>query len=107
MSGFARDHWIPLIEKSKATAVFNHHDHDMQRVQSEGRGGRKVMVLGNGSIGVEPRKAVCEESKPLRQGYAQENYVNIVRLGLQEAKVTTLGRGGRELDRVEFSKATD
>ena len=107
MSGFARDHWIPLIEKSKATAVFNHHDHDMQRVQSEGRGGRKVMVLGHGSIGVEPRKAVCEESKPLRQGYAQENYVNIVRLGPQEAKVTTLGRGGRELDRVEFSKATD
>jgi hypothetical protein len=107
MSGFARDHWIPLIEKSQATAVFNHHDHDMQRVQSEGKGGRKVMVLGNGSIGVEPRTAVCEESKPLRQGYAQENYVNIVRLGPQEAKVTTLGRGGRELDRVEFSKATD
>jgi len=104
MSGFARREWMPLIEKSDATAVFNHHDHDMQRVESEGRGGRKVMVFGNGSIGVEPREAVCEESIPMRKAYAQENYVNLVTLRKQSVEVVTLGRKGRELDRVEISK---
>ena len=104
MSGFARSEWIPLIEKSDATAIFNHHDHDMQRVESEGKGGRKVMVLGNGSIGVEPREAACQESIPMRKAYAQENYVNIVTLRKKSVEVVRLGRKGRELDRVELSK---
>ena len=104
MSGYARSEWIPLIEKSEATAVFNHHDHDMQRVESEGKGGRKVMVLGNGSIGVEPRVARCAESIPLRKAYAQENYINVIKLKKETVEVVTLGRMGRELDRVEFSK---
>jgi hypothetical protein len=104
MSGYARNEWIPLIEKSDATAIFNHHDHDMQRVESDGKGGRKVMVLGNGSIGVEPREAACQESIPMRKAYAQENYVNIVTLRKKSVEVVSLGRKGRELDRVEFSK---
>ena len=104
MSGYARSEWVPLIEKSDATAVFNHHDHDMQRVESEGRGGRKVMVFGNGSIGVEPREAVCREAIPMRKAYAQENYVNIVTLREKSVEVVTLGRKGRELDRTELSQ---
>ena len=62
------------------------------------------MVFGNGSIGVEPREAVCEESIPMRKAYAQENYVNLVTLRKQSVEVVTLGRKGRELDRVEISK---
>ena len=62
------------------------------------------MVFGNGSIGVEPREAVCKESIPMRKAYAQENYVNIVTLRKKSVEVVSLGRKGRELDRVELSK---
>lgn len=104
MSGYARDHWIPLIEKSHAAAVFNHHDHDLQRVESEGKGGRRVMVFGNGALGVEPREAVCEESKKLAKFQATENYVNVVSLNAEKAVVRSLGKSGQELDRAEIPR---
>ena len=62
------------------------------------------MVLGNGSIGVEPRDARCAESIPLRKAYAQENYINVIKLKKETVEVVALGRMGRELDRVKFSK---
>ena len=104
MSGFAREHWIPLIEKSRAAGVFNHHDHDLQRVESEGQGGRRVMVFGNGAIGVEPRKAVCEESRKLAKFQATENYINLVTLTPVKATVRSLGREGQELDTTEIPR---
>lgn len=104
MSGYAREHWIPLIEKSRAAGVFNHHDHDLQRVESEGRGGRRVMVFGNGALGVEPRDAVCEESKKLAKFRATENYVNVITLTPDKAVVKSLGREGQELDKTEIPK---
>ncbi len=102
MSGFARDHWIPLIEKSRAAGVLNHHDHDLQRVETEGKNGRKVMVFGNGAIGVEPREAICEESARLAKCRAEENYINVVTLTANKAVVRSLGREGEELDRAEI-----
>ena len=104
MSGFARENWIPLIEKSHAAGVFNHHDHDLQRVESEGKAGRRVMVFGNGAIGVEPREAECEESKKLAKAAAKENYINLVTLTADKALVRSLGLGGRELDRTEIRR---
>ena len=102
MSGFAREHWIPRIEKSRAAGVFNHHDHDLQRVETEGKAGRKIMVFGNGAIGVEPRDAVCEESEKLARCRANENYINLVTLTADKATVRSLGREGKELDRTEI-----
>ena len=102
MSGYARDHWIPLVEKSHAAGVFNHHDHDLQRVETEGKNGRKVMVFGNGAIGVEPREAICEESARLAKCQAEENYINMVTLTADQAVVRSLGREGQELDRTEI-----
>ena len=106
MSGFARDHWIPLIEKSHAAGVFNHHDHDLQRVETEGKGGRKIMVFGNGALGVEPRDAVCEESRKLAKAGAKENYVNVVTLTADQATVRSLGLNGKELDRTEVQASS-
>jgi hypothetical protein len=40
----------------------------------------------------------------MRKAYAQENYVNIVTLRKKSVEVVSLGRKGRELDRVELSK---
>jgi hypothetical protein len=40
----------------------------------------------------------------LRKAYAQENYINVIKLKKETAEVVTLGRMGRELDRVKFSK---
>lgn len=104
MSGYAREHWIPLIENSRAAAVLNHHDHDLQRVETEGKGGRKVMVFGNGAIGVEPRDAVCEESTRLAKFQAKENYINVVTLTADRAVVRSFGRNGEELDKTEIPK---
>lgn len=104
MSGYARDYWIPLIEKSRAAGVFNHHDHDLQRVESEGKGGRRVMVFGNGALGVEPRDAICEESKKLAKASAKENYVNVVTITGEKAVVRSLGRDGKELDKTEIPR---
>ena len=102
MSGYARENWIPLIEKSRAAGVLNHHDHDLQRVETEGKNGRRVMVFGNGAIGVEPREAICEESARLAKFGAKENYVNVVTLTADKAIVRSLGREGQELDRTEI-----
>jgi phosphodiesterase/alkaline phosphatase D-like protein len=106
MSGYAREHWIPLIEKSRAAGVFVHHDHDLQRVETEGKNGRKIMVFGNGAIGVEPREAKCAESTRLAKFQAKENYINLVTLTADKATVRSLGREGQELDRTEVGVAS-
>ena len=104
MSGYARENWIPLIEKSRAAGVFNHHDHDLQRVETEGRHGRKIMVFGNGGIGADLRPARCEESARLAKFRAMEHHIYIVRLTDNEAVVTAVGRQGQELDRTEIQR---
>jgi len=102
MSGYARENWIPLFEKSRIAGLFNHHDHDLQRVETEAKNGRKVMVFGNGAIGVERREAICEESSRLAKFRAKENYINVVTLTADMALVRSLGREGQELDRTEL-----
>lgn len=102
MSGYARENWIPRIENSRVAGVFNHHDHDLQRVETEGRNGRKVMVFGNGALGVEPREAVCQESKELAKFQANVNYVNVVTMTPDRAVIRSLGRDGQELDKTEI-----
>ena len=103
---YARENWIPLIEKSRAAGVLNHHDHDVQRVETEGKNGRKIMVFGNGAIGVEPREAKCEESARLAKFGAKENYINLVTLTADKAIVRSLGREERELDRTEIQASS-
>lgn len=104
MSGHAREKWIPQIENSRVAGVFNHHDHDLQRVETEGKNGRKVMVFGNGALGVEPREAVCQESRDLAKFQAKANYVNVVTITPDRAVVRSLGRDGQELDKTEIPR---
>jgi hypothetical protein len=106
MSGYARDHWIPLIEKSQAAGVFNHHDHDLQRVETEGKAGRKIMIFGNGAIGAGLRWAKCEESARLAKFRAMEHHIYMVSLHEDKATVTAIGIGGKELDRTEIQASS-
>ena len=102
-----REKWVPVLEGSTVTAVFNHHDHNLQRVESEGKGGRKIPFFGNGALGVEPRPQQCPESQKLSKAFSQSDYVNVVQLRADGATIRSLGPKGEELDRVEFSKNTD
>ena len=97
-----RDKWVPVLEASKVTAVFNHHDHNLQRVETEGKGGRKIPFFGNGALGVEARPQQCPESKQLTKAFSQSDYVNVVQLRMNGGTVRSLGPAGQELDRVEF-----
>jgi hypothetical protein len=98
----SRAEWVPVLEASQVTAVFNHHDHNLQRVESEGKGGRKIPFFGNGALGVEPRPQQCPESQKLSKAFAQSDYVNVVQLRADGATIRSLGPQGQELDRVEF-----
>jgi len=102
-----REKWVPVLEGSTVTAVFNHHDHNLQRVESEGKWGRKIPFLGNGALGVEARPQKCPESQKLSKAFSQSDYVNVVQLRADGATIRSLGPKGEELDRVEFSKNTD
>lgn len=97
-----REEWVPVLERSGVTAVFTHHDHNLQRVESEGKAGRKIPFLGNGALGVEPRPQNCPESKELTKAFAQSDYVHVVTLRPAGAVVRSLGPEGQELDRVDF-----
>jgi hypothetical protein len=102
-----RTEWVPVLEASQVTAVFNHHEHNLQRVESEGKGGRKINFFGNGALGVKARPQQCPESKRLMKAFSQSDYVNVVELRGEGATVHSLGPKGEELDRVEFSKSAD
>ena len=98
-----RAEWVPVLEKSAVTAVFTHHDHNLQRVESEGLAGRRIPFLGNGAMGVEARPRNCSKSEKLSKAFAESDYVNVVQLREDGATVRSLGPEGQELDRVEFS----
>jgi len=104
MSGYARENWIPLFEKSRTAGLFNHHDHDLQRVETEGKAGRKIMVFGNGAIGIDLRRPRCEESARLAKFRAMEHHIYLVSLAEDKATVTAVGRQGQELDRTEIRR---
>ena len=97
-----REEWVPVLEQSEVAAVFTHHEHNLQRVESEGRAGRKIAFLGNGAMGVEPRPQKCPESQALTKAFAQSEYVNVVELRAHGATVRSLGPEGQELDRVDL-----
>ena len=99
-----REEWVPVLEASQVTAVFNHHDHNLQRVETEGKAGRKIPFLGNGALGVEPRPQQCPESKKLSKAFSQSDYVNVVQLRADGVTVRSLGPKGEELDRLELNR---
>ena len=106
MSGYARENWIPLFEKSRTAGVFNHHDHDLQRVETEGKNGRKITVFGNGGIGADIRRAICEESARLAKARVMAHHIYIVSLKAELAEVRAIGIGGKELDRAEIQASS-
>jgi hypothetical protein len=99
-----REEWVPVLEASQVTAVFNHHDHNLQRVETEGKAGRKIPFLGNGALGVEARPQQCPESKELSKAFSQSDYVNVVQLRADGVTVRSLGPKGEELDRLEVKE---
>ncbi len=100
----SREEWVPVLEASEVTAVFNHHEHNLQRVETEGKAGRKIPFLGNGALGVEARPQQCPESKKLSKAFSQSDYVNVVQLRADGVTVRSLGPKGEELDRLELKK---
>jgi acid phosphatase type 7 len=100
----SREEWVPVLEASEVTAVFNHHEHNLQRVETEGKAGRKIPFLGNGALGVEARPQQCPESKELSKAFSQSDYVNVVQLRADGVTVRSLGPKGEELDRLELKK---
>jgi hypothetical protein len=100
----SREEWVPVLEASEVTAVFNHHEHNLQRVETEGKAGRKIPFLGNGALGVEARPQQCPESKKLSKAFSQSDYVNVVQLRADGVTVRSLGPNGEELDRLELKK---
>jgi len=97
-----REEWVPVLEQSEVAAVFTHHEHNLQRVESEGKAGRKIPFLGNGAMGVEARPQNCPESKALTKAFAQSGYVNVVELRGNGATVRALGPEDQELDRLDL-----
>ncbi|NDE84530.1 MAG: metallophosphoesterase family protein [Verrucomicrobia bacterium] len=97
-----REEWVPVLEQSGVAAVFTHHEHNLQRVESEGQTGRKIPVLGNGAMGVEARPQNCPESKALTKAFAQSDYLNVIQLRPKGVIVRSLGPEGEELDRVDL-----
>lgn len=93
-----------MLEASEVTAVFNHHEHNLQRVETEGKAGRKIPFLGNGSLGVEARPQQCPDSKKLSKAFSQSDYVNVVQLRADGVTVRSLGSKGEELDRLELKE---
>ena len=100
----SREEWVPVLEASEVTAVFNHHEHNLQRVETEGKAGRKIPFMGNGALGVEARPQQCPESKALSKAFSQSDYVNVVQLRADGVTVRSLGSKGEELDRLELKK---
>jgi len=97
-----REEWVPVLEQSDVAAVFTHHEHNFQRVESEGKAGRKIPFLGNGAMGVEARPQHCPESRALTKAFAQSEYLNVVQLRTNGATVRALGPEGQELDRLDL-----
>ena len=93
---------MPVLERAGVTAVFTHHDHNLQRVESQGKSGRKIPFLGNGALGVDPRPQTCPESKALAKAFVQSDYVHVVSLRREGATVRSLGPEGQELDRANL-----
>jgi hypothetical protein len=73
-------------------------------VETEGKAGRKIMVFGNGAIGIDLRRPRCEESARLAKFRAMEHHIYLVSLSEDKATVTAVGRGGKELDRAEIQR---
>jgi hypothetical protein len=73
-------------------------------VETEGKAGRKIMVFGNGAIGIDLRRPRCEESARLAKARAMENHIYVVSLAEDKATVTAIGIGGKELDRTEIRR---
>ncbi|CAK0780552.1 Metallophos domain-containing protein [Gammaproteobacteria bacterium] len=98
-----REEWLPVLEASQVAGVFNHHDHNLQRVETEGKGGRKITFFGNGALGVAAHPQQCAESRLLAKAFAQSDYVNVVQLRKDGATIRSLGPNGQELDRTDLA----
>ena len=64
------------------------------------------MVFGNGAIGADLRRPRCEESARLSKSRGMDHHIYIVRLMDDEAVVTAVGIGGKELDRTEIQASS-
>lgn len=93
-----RTHWLPLFDKYKLTAGFEHHDHVFKRthpmvngVPTEGG----TVYLGDGNMGVKPRAAVRHDYH-VRADVTPHFW--LIEIGADQTKATAIDDEGRRFD---------
>lgn len=83
-SSAIRKHWVPLFQKFKIDAAFEHHDHAYKRTNPLGnKAGERVIFLGDGAWGMGPRTPVSTKKRRYL-AKAVETF-NVIRVTLDES----------------------
>jgi len=96
-----RQHWVPLFEKYKLDACFEHHDHAYKRThpllkdKSHPQG---VVYFGDGAWGVAPRKV---KKAPYLAHAASVQHVLVVELSQNGRKYWAIDPNGKTIDQYE------
>ena len=99
-----RNHWCPLFDRYDLQLAFEHHNHVYTRSKpiKEGKvASQGVIYLGEGTWGVEPRKALSPSELPYLEKSAQINAVYLVTLGQKDGHLFAIDIDGKIFD--EFS----
>lgn len=105
-SSRAREHWVPLFEKHKITASFEHHDHTYKRTHlllNDEPHPDGILYLGDGAWGRTPRSV----NPDLPYLAVAKSKMNVIRVELSpdgEASYRAVDEMGRELDRYPETK---
>ncbi len=100
-----RTHWAPLFDKHRLTAAFEHHEHTYKRSHPI-KGGKiaaaGTVYLGDGAWGQAPR-ALPQALRWYEARHGSTNHFWLVDVSPDRCVATALGRGGKVIDKVEFS----
>jgi hypothetical protein len=95
-----RKYWVPLFERYKVDAVFEHHDHTFKRTHPllDGRPNEKgVLYLGDGSWG-RIRKPTDMESRPYLAVASEDYHLSVHRIEGRNQFHVALSDEGRVVD---------
>jgi hypothetical protein len=95
-----RKYWVPLFERYKVDAVFEHHDHTYKRTHPllDGRPNEKgVLYLGDGSWG-RIRKPTDMDKRPYLAVASEDYHVSVHRIEGRQQFHVALSDSGRVVD---------